>query len=200
MFPAEAKYGALLQGTVQDAFDSSAKMGQIVANYKSTVTYPQTPVAGGLKMVAAALASNIGMRVAHVQLAGFDTHSRQAADQAKLLGQLSDAIAAFYQDLALHNRADNTVAMTWSEFGRRAGQNASDGTDHGSAAPMFIVGGAVKGGMYGQLPSLGNLDAGNLRFTTDFRAVYATLLDRWLMADANRLLGAGYDRLGFLAA
>jgi len=200
MFPVEAKYGALLQGTVQDAFDSSAKMGQIVANYKSTVTYPQTPVAGGLKMVAAALASNIGMRVAHVQLAGFDTHSRQAADQAKLLGQLSDAIAAFYQDLALHNRADNTVTMTWSEFGRRAGQNASDGTDHGSAAPMFIVGGAVKGGMYGQLPSLGNLDAGNLRFTTDFRAVYATLLDRWLMADANRLLGASYDRLGFLAA
>ncbi|HEY8836483.1 MAG TPA: DUF1501 domain-containing protein, partial [Dehalococcoidia bacterium] len=140
MFPVEAKYGALLQGTVQDAFDSSAKMGQIVANYKSTVTYPQTPVAGGLKMVAAGLASNIGMRVAHVQLAGFDTHSRQAADQAKLLGQLSDAIAAFYQDLALHNRADNTVTMTWSEFGRRAGQNASDGTDHGSAAPMFIVG------------------------------------------------------------
>jgi uncharacterized protein (DUF1501 family) len=90
--------------------------------------------------------------------------------------------------------------MTWSEFGRRAGQNASDGTDHGSAAPLFIVGGAVKGGMFGALPPLGNLDAGNLRFTTDFRSVYATLLERWLMADANRLLGAGFDRLNFLAA
>ncbi len=198
LFPAEAKYGALLQGTVKDAFDSSAKLGQIVTGYKSSVSYPQTPLAGGLKMIAAALAANIGMRVAHVQLGGFDTHSRQAADQTKLLGQLSDALSAFYQDLAQHNRDKNTITMTWSEFGRRAGQNASDGTDHGSAEPMFIVGGAVKGGMFGALPSLANLDAGNLRFTTDFRSVYATLLDRWLMADANRLLGTGYDRLDFI--
>jgi len=92
------------------------------------------------------------------------------------------------------------LVATWSEFGRRPKENASGGTDHGAAAPLILIGDPVKGGMYGQLPSLGNLDAGNLRFTTDFRAVYATLLDRWLMADANRLLGAGYDRLGFLAA
>lgn len=200
LYPGEAKYGALLQGTVQDAFDSSAKLTGIVANYQTSVTYPQTPVAGGLKMVAAALAANVGMRVAHVQLGGFDTHSRQAADQEKLLGELSDALAAFYQDLGQHNRANNTVTMTWSEFGRRAGENASQGTDHGSAEPLFVVGGAVKGGFYGDMPSLANLDAGNLRFTTDFRSVYATLLDQWLQADADQLLGAHYDRLSFLNA
>jgi uncharacterized protein (DUF1501 family) len=198
MYPGEAKYGALLQGTVTDAFDSSQKLTQIVGNYKPAVTYPQTPIANGLQMVAAALAANIGMRVAHVQLAGFDTHSREAADHARLLGQLSDAISAFYQDLAAHNRAQNTVTMTWSEFGRRAGQNASEGTDHGSAAPMFIVGGAVKGGFYGDMPSLSSLDAGNLVFTTDFRSVYATLLDKWLQADADSLLGQHWDRIPFL--
>ena len=200
LYAGEAKYGALLQGTIADAFDSSAKVGQIVGGYQAAAQYPQTPIANGLKMIASVLAANTGLRVAHVQLGGFDTHARQPADQEKLLGQLSDALAAFYQDLAAHNRAQNTVTMTWSEFGRRAGQNASDGTDHGSAAPLFIVGGAVKGGFYGDMPALTNLDAGNLRYTTDFRSVYATLLDQWLQADANALLGASYDRLGFLAA
>jgi len=200
LYPGEAKYGALLQGTVRDAFASSAKLGEIITGYKPATTYPQTGIAGGLKMIAAAVAGGIGLRVAHVQLGGFDTHSRQEVDQTKLLGQLSDAITAFYADLAASGKANSTVTMTWSEFGRRAAQNASDGTDHGSAAPMFIVGGAVKGGMFGELPPLDNLDAGNLRFTTDFRSVYATLLDRWLGADANALLGASYDRLNFLAA
>ncbi|MHB8574797.1 MAG: DUF1501 domain-containing protein [Dehalococcoidia bacterium] len=200
MYPGEAKYGALLQGTVQDAFDSSVKLTSIVQSYKPAVTYPQTPVANGLKMIASALAANLGMRVAHIALGGFDTHSRQAADQAKLLGQLGDGLAAFYQDLAAHGRANNTVTMTWSEFGRRAGENASAGTDHGSAEPLFVVGGAVKGGLYGDYPSLQNLDAGNLRFTTDFRSVYATLLDQWLQADADAILGQHWNRLGFLNA
>ncbi len=200
LLPGEAKYGALLQGTVEDSFDSSQKLTGIVNGYQTSVQYPQSGLANGLKMVASVLAANVGLRVAHVTIGGFDTHSRQANTQETLLQQLSDALAAFYQDLAQHNRAQNTVTMTWSEFGRRAGQNASDGTDHGSAEPMFIVGGPVKGGFYGDMPSLANLDAGNLRFTTDFRSVYATLLDRWLQADADALLGAHFDRLGFITA
>lgn len=200
LYPGEAKYGALLQGTVEDAFSSSANLTQIISGYKPSVSYPQTPVANGLKMVASVIASNSGLRVAHVQLGGFDTHSREEPTQAKLLTDLSDALAAFYQDLAATNNADSTTTMTWSEFGRRAGDNASAGTDHGSAAPMLIVGGpnAVKGGLYGALPSLDQLDAGNMVFTTDFRAVYATLLDKWLGADADTLLGQHFDRLGFI--
>jgi uncharacterized protein (DUF1501 family) len=200
LYPGEAKYGALLQGTVEDAFLSARTLSQIVTGYQPQATYPTTPIAGGLKMIAAVIAANTGLRVAHVQLGGFDTHSRQEPTHTKLLTDLSDAIAAFFQDLAAHNKADNTVVMTWSEFGRRAGDNASLGTDHGSAEPMFIVGGpnVVKGGLYGALPSLDNLDAGNLRYTTDFRSVYATLLDKWLHADADTLLGQHWDRIDFL--
>jgi uncharacterized protein (DUF1501 family) len=198
LLPGEAKYGALLQGTVEDAFDSSAKLTGVVENYKPAATYPQSALANGLKIVAAALSANLGMRVAHVTLGGFDTHSRQADTQAKLLGELSDALAAFYQDLAASGRANSTVTMTWSEFGRRVGENASQGTDHGSAEPMFIVGGAVKGGLYGEMPALTDLDNGNLRFTTDFRSVYATLLDKWLQGDADALLGQHFDRLDII--
>jgi uncharacterized protein (DUF1501 family) len=200
LLPGEAKYGALLQGTVEDAFSSSANLTTIVGGYTPQATYPNTAVANGLKMIASVVAANTGLRVAHVQLGGFDTHSRQEETQAKLLSDLSDALAAFYQDLAAQNQADNTVTMTWSEFGRRANDNASAGTDHGSAEPMFVIGGpnALKGGMFGGLPSLTNLDAGNLIHTTDFRQVYATLLDKWLGADADTLLGQHWDRLDFL--
>ena len=140
------------------------------------------------------------MRVAHVTLGGFDTHSGQQPDQERLLGDLGDALAAFYADLASVGKDGDVLTMTWSEFGRRVGENASEGTDHGTAAPLFVIGGSVKGGVYGEAPSLSDLDNGNLKYTTDFRSVYATLLERWCGAPADALLGARYAQIDGLVA
>src|SRR5207249_9916331 len=109
--------------------------------------------------------------VFYVRLDGFDTHSSQANQHAALLTQLSAAISAFYKDLAARGHKDRLLVMTFSEFGRRAKENGSKGTDHGSAAPMFLVGGKVKAGPVGDHPSLAELEYGNLKHAIDFRQV-----------------------------
>jgi uncharacterized protein (DUF1501 family) len=138
--------------------------------------------------------------VGQVTLTGFDTHTQQAQRLAPLLTQLSEALSAFWGDLVGHGHENDVLVMTWSEFGRRVKENAQQGTDHGSAGPMFVMGGAVKGGFYGAPPSLTNLDDGNLRFTTDFRSVYATVLERWLKSPSDGLLGGRFDQLDFIPA
>ena len=107
---------------------------------------------------------------------------------------------AFMQDLAGHGLADRVMVMTWSEFGRRVNENGSAGTDHGTAAPMFLLGAPVKGGLYGSEPSLSDLDNGNLKFTTDFRSVYASVLQDYLKAPASDLLGGHFEMLPLLKA
>src|SRR5262249_17832018 len=119
--------------------------------------------------------------------------------QAALLSQLSDSLAAFQSDLEAHNRADQTLTVMFSEFGRRVKENGSQGTDHGSAGPMFILGKGVKGGVYGQHPDLSRLDDGDLAYTTDFRSVYATVIEDWMGASAQDVLGGNFERIGFVA-
>src|SRR6185295_14807104 len=135
----------------------------------------------------------------YVTLGPFDHHSDQISNannhpdkfsgqHAGLLGWFSDAVKSFYDDMASHGLADNVVKMQWSEFGRRPNENASFGTDHGTAAPLFVIGNPVRGGFYGEQPSLAatELDlAGNVKFKVDFREVYATVLEKWLGADSN---------------
>lgn len=112
---------------------------------------------------------------------------------------LADGLSAFYTDLSIHGKADNVVIMTWSEFGRRVEENGSLGTDHGTAAPMFVLGNAISKGVFGEPPSLSNLDnTGNLKYTTDFRSVYATVLDRWLGASSQDVLGGSFGSQNFL--
>src|SRR3954447_16261823 len=130
---------------------------------------------------------------------GFDTHTNQPTRLEALLTETSDALSAFWADIVGHGHADDVLVMTWSEFGRRVKENAQNGTDHGSAVPLFVLGGAVKGGFYGAPPNLTNLDDGNLRFTTDFRSVYATVLERWLKAPSDGVLGGRFDQLNFVA-
>lgn len=116
-----------------------------------------------------------------------------------LMGQLANGLSAFYADLVQHAKADNVVVMTWSEFGRRVEENGSLGTDHGTAAPMFVLGNAVNRGIFGEPPGLSNLDsAGNLKYTTDFRSVYATVLDRWMGASSKDVLGSSFGAQNFL--
>lgn len=199
-FPKNMPYAALLETTAGDAAASSASLADAVAQHTPAVAYPQTSIASGLRLVSQVIASGAKLRVAHVTLGGFDTHSTQRNEHETLLGELGDALAAFYADLATYGKDDDVLTMTWSEFGRRAEENASEGTDHGTAAPMFLLGGSVNGGMYGQPVSLTDLDSGNLKFTTDFRSVYATVLDRWVGAPADDILGEHFEPVPGLVA
>jgi uncharacterized protein (DUF1501 family) len=199
-YAAPAPYAALLEATATTAEQSSKDIQGIVAQHQvaPTVTYPKGGLGDGLKLLSSLIARDVGLRVGYVVLGGFDTHSTQAKHHADLLQNLADGISAFQADLAAHGKTDEVVIMTWSEFGRRAAENASSGTDHGTAAPLFVLGSGVKGGIVGDAPDLGNLDNGNLRFMTDFRSVYATVLEGWLQADSTSILGQRFATLPIL--
>ncbi len=184
-----------------DALSASDSLEKIATNYKPKATYPNTPFAGRLKNVAQVLTSDFGTRIFYVPMDGsFDTHFNENVTHDRLLGILNDGLAAFYQDLQAQGLDDYVMTMTFSEFGRRVGENGSKGTDHGSAAPMFVLGGskAIKGGMYGEQPSLTDLDNGNMKEKVDFRSVYATVLKNWMGADPNPVVGGDFPLLDFV--
>jgi uncharacterized protein (DUF1501 family) len=181
--------------TQMNTYASSEKLAQLGKNYQPKVPYPATALANKLKLAAQLIDGGIGARIFYVSIDGFDTHAGQGAAtgaHANLLQQVSDSISAFYRDLAGRGHKDRIAVMTFSEFGRRAHENGSKGTDHGSGAPMFLVGGAVKAGIVGEHPSLTKLEEGNLIHSTDFRSVYAAVLDQWLGVDAKTILGGEY--------
>jgi len=151
-----------------------------------------------LSMVAAAVRARVPTRVYTVQLSGFDTHANERATQQRLLQRLDEAVTPFLQDMAKDRYGKNVVLMAYSEFGRRVAANASQGTDHGTAGPVFVAGAPVKGGFYGDEPSLTDLDHGDLKYTTDFRDVYHELLSRTVGTDPTPSVGAGRTSLGFL--
>ncbi len=194
---ASAKPGLLdfVQRTAANTYASSKRLQEIGRNYQPKSTYPQTPLASRLRLAAQLISADLGARVFYVSIGNFDTHSAQAPAHANLLQQLSGAITAFFKDLAGHGQRDRVLVMTFSEFGRRARENGSRGTDHGSAAPVFLVGGKVKAGLVGAHPSLTELEAGNLKFHTDFRQVYATVLDQWLGVKSKDVLGGEYNNV-----
>jgi uncharacterized protein (DUF1501 family) len=198
-YPGTAPYAALLDTTALNAQDGSRQLRQADATYRPAVTYPKGPFGDGLKVLAEAIVQGLGLRVGYVTLGGFDTHANQQATHALLLQTLAGGLSAFYNDLAAHGKADNVVIMTWSEFGRRVEENGSLGTDHGTAAPMFVLGNPVNKGIFGEPPSLSSLDGnGNLKYTVDFRSVYATVLDRWMGASSKDVLGGSFSSQNFL--
>lgn len=200
--PANTRFAALLDNTLDNAWQSQQQLSAAHAIYKPAVAYPQSSIATGLQLLAELIDSSGGnpLRVGHVMLGGFDTHTNQDNTLERLLRETSEAIHAFWTDVGAHGHGDDVIVMTWSEFGRRVRENANGGTDHGSAVPMFVLGNKIKGGFFGEPSSLSNLDNGNLRFTTDFRAVYATLLEQWLQAPSDEILGAHFSQLNFIAA
>jgi uncharacterized protein (DUF1501 family) len=160
---------------------------------------PATGLAGQLDVVARLVKAGSPTRVYQVSMGGFDNHSQEKGTHAQLMTQLDTAITSFFEALKGDPRGSGVVLMTYSEFGRRVTENASGGTDHGTAAPLFVAGSAVKGGQfYGDEPSLTNLDQGDLRFTTDFRSVYATVLSKVVGVDPKVSLGGLFPPLGFL--
>jgi uncharacterized protein (DUF1501 family) len=151
-----------------------------------------------LQLVASLISANAGTRLFYVQYGNFDTHAQQAQMHQTLFQELGQSLWAFHADLKSKGVLNKVTVMVFSEFGRRVAENSSQGTDHGAAAPMFVMGGKVKGGLHGQTPSLTDLDDGDLKHTTDFRRVYATLLDRWLNCDSSKVLGGKYEHVPFV--
>jgi uncharacterized protein (DUF1501 family) len=181
--------------TQTTTYASSEKLAAIGKTYTPKVPYPTSALANKLRLAAQLIDAGIGARLFYVSIDGFDTHAGQggaAGAHANLLTQVSEAISAFYRDLAGRGHKDRLCVMTFSEFGRRAYENGSKGTDHGAAAPMLLVGGNVKAGIVGGHPSLTGLKEGNLVHGTDFRQVYAAVLEKWLGVDARPIVGDGF--------
>jgi uncharacterized protein (DUF1501 family) len=184
--------------TAANTYASSRRLAEIGKNYTPKSPYPTTALANRLKLAAQLIDADLGARVFYVAHGNFDTHASQLPAQAGLLGDLSAAVTAFFKDLAARGQRDRVLLMTFSEFGRRARENGSKGTDHGSAAPMLLVGGKVKAGVVGKHPSLTDLEMGNLKHHTDFRQVYAAVLDQWLGVSSREVLGREFTPAGVL--
>lgn len=206
--PAGGKTGSIvgesnidfLERVALDAQLSSDKILKLASKYKTSVRYDGTPLARNLNLVARMIAGGMSTRVYYVSHGGFDTHQQQLNSHDRLLGQLDSALKSFYTDLKEQGNFERVVVMTFSEFGRRVVENASAGTDHGKASCLFVSGGGVKAGLYGERPDLRNLSDGDIRHTVDFRSIYATVLQDWLKtADVKSILGGQYAKLPFLA-
>ena len=167
--------------------------------YSSNVEYAADPMGQSLKSVAQVMFADLGTRIYYTQHGSFDTHSGELATHAKLWDEVSGAVGDFYDDLREHDREDDTVIFIFSEFGRRIKDNGS-GTDHGSGGVAFVIGGDVKGGMYGAYPSLKEEDQleGDLHFNNDFRNTYTTILERGLELEAAPIVNGKFEQFDFL--
>lgn len=167
--------------------------------YTTPQAYPDTPLGKRMKTIGSLINAQSNTRVYYVSHGSFDTHVGQKDRQDRLFTQLDESIAAFVADLQQTNRFKDVLVMTFSEFGRRVAQNASQGTDHGTASNMFFISGSLKKqGLLNEMPDLSVLDEGDLKYQVDFKSVYATILDRWLQADAAGILGRKYRQFDFV--
>jgi len=189
-----------VRAVMRDAHLSSRAMRTAAATYRARAEYPdREPLAEALHTAAAMIHGGLGTRVISVELGGFDTHVDQRASHTNLMGRLDRSLSAFLRDLQGTSAGRNTIVAAFSEFGRRVAENGSGGTDHGTAGVLMVAGESVKGGFYGKSPSLTKLDElGDLRFTTDFRSVYATAIERWMGCASKPVLGERFEPLDFI--
>ncbi|MFI5124526.1 MAG: DUF1501 domain-containing protein [Chitinophagales bacterium] len=167
--------------------------------HAGNAVYPNSEIGKNLKTIASLICSDINTRVYYLSLGSFDTHVNQEDRQRKLFSEMNDAVQSFVSDLKSNHRFDQVLMMTFSEFGRRVSQNASGGTDHGTANNMFLIGGGLKkAGLLNDMPDLSHLSEGDLRYLLDFKNVYATVLKKWLGADDGKILGGTFDYLDFI--
>ena len=185
-----------VRGIAGAADQSSDFIRNACAEYETKRDYGYGKIGHALPRIVAQIAKGSGTRIYYTAMSGFDTHGRQAATQSDNCSKIGDALLAFQQDLEAIGRDGDVSVLLFSEFGRRVKENSSRGTDHGAAGPMFIMGKHVKGGIYGKFPSMTDLHQGDLKMTTDFRCVYATMVKEWLGLDtAKSLLKADYPTL-----
>src|SRR6187402_2113625 len=202
--PVDVPHLAFVNGTAQQAFATLDRVAA-VGTYRPTVTYPNNGFAQALQSIAGAMVSGLGTKVFYVQTGGYDTHAGQNTNQANgaytgLMATLNDGLFAFYNDLRNQGLFNDTLVLQFSEFGRRISENGSAGTDHGAASVMMALGGGVRGGIYGTAPNLTPTpdnptlenNGADVRYETDFRSVYAKVLDGWLGADSVAILGGDF--------
>ena len=188
-----------LYKTLAETVSSAAYIYQTSKVYKSATTYPNHQFGKSMKTIAELITSGVNTNVYYVSLGSFDTHFNQQKRQADLLQQLSETVKVFMDDLKVSGKQDNVLLMTFSEFGRRVSENASGGTDHGTANQIFLFGNKLKQkGIYNEAPNLSDLDDGDLKFSVDFKNVYSTILKKWLNTDEQSILGNKYQYLNFI--
>lgn len=184
-----------------DALEGADILSTAATNYTSSVKYGNDDVAQYMRNIVQTHLANLGTRILYTTAPynSFDTHAGQLVNHTRLWTQTSKAITDFYADLQEHNATDNVVLFVFTEFGRRVHDNGS-GTDHGAGGLSFVIGDAVKGGLYAEYPSLeaSQLVEGDLKYNNDFRGIYATLLERWMGLDAKSIVGGSFEQLDFL--
>jgi uncharacterized protein (DUF1501 family) len=188
-----------LYKTMSETISSADYIFQQSKAHPTSESYPATNLGKDLKTIASLIFSDINTKVYYVSLGSFDTHVNQEGQQKRLFTELNDAVKAFTNDLKKNNRFEDVLMMTFSEFGRRVTQNASGGTDHGTANNMFFISGGLKQkGVLNAMPDLADLNEGDLKHKVDFKNVYATVLNKWLAADDKMILGNKFDYLNFI--
>jgi len=190
---------AYLYKTMAETYASAEYIFETSKTYKNNYEYPTTNLGKQLKEIATFIGSGLNTRVYYASMGGFDTHVAQVNRQENLLKQFSESVTAFIQNLKSMNKLEDTTVLVFSEFGRRVNQNASNGTDHGTANNVFVLGSNLKKkGFYNAAPDLVNLDEGDLKYQIDFRNIYATLLNNWLKITPDKILGKQFDYLSFV--
>lgn len=188
-----------LYKTMSETLSSANYLFEQSRKQPSTAAYPSTGLGKDLKTIASLILADTDTAVYYVSLGSFDTHINQAGQQKRLFAELNDALEAFARDLKQQGKWNDVLVATFSEFGRRVAQNASGGTDHGTANNMIFLGGSLRQkGLLNPMPDLSDLEGGDLKFQVDFRQVYSTLLEKWLGADGEEVLGARFSALKFI--
>ena len=189
-----------LERTALEAQVSSYEIQAVIARAQSRASYPASQLGNSLKLVSQLIAGGLPTRVYYVSQGGYDTHANQLGAQERLLKELGSSIRSFAEDLKDQGNFSRVLLMTFSEFGRRVAENANGGTDHGAAAPMFLIGGKIRAGLLGTYPSLAAQDLfqGDLKFHVDFRSVYASVLEQWLGTRSQPVLGRDFSQVALV--
>lgn len=188
-----------LYKTMAETLSSADYIFQQSKMHPTKAEYPKSDLGNSMKTIASLIFSEINTKVYYVSLGSFDTHINQDGQQQRLFTEMNDAVKAFVKDLKTNYRFDDVMLFTFSEFGRRVAQNASNGTDHGTANNMFLISGGLKQkGLINELPNLADLDEGDLKYNVDFKNVYATILNKWLKANDKEILAKQYEYLNFI--
>lgn len=192
----DAKAGSLesvVQKANRTALDAMDVLASQLTKYTPKETYNNDPFGNGFKQISQLIATSPQTRIVYFSSGGFDTHARQAETHTRLLTNFANAIASFQKEMEACGKADKVIVLVFSEFGRRVAENGSQGTDHGAAAPMMLIGKKVKGGFHGPNPDLANLIQGDIQHKIDFRSVYAATLDKWIGGDSGVVLGQQFE-------
>jgi len=181
-----------------DTRQASCHYPKIEDDSRSFVRYPDSGFGRGMRLIAQMIAARVQATIYSISFGGFDTHRNQLTTHGALLKQCMDALSAFQTDLERQHLDEDVIVMVFSEFGRRPNENTMGGTEHGTAGPVFLIGSAIQGGLYGEYPSLTKLDDDQLKYSIDFRSIYATILDHWFQVDSEHILAGRYENLAFI--